>query len=198
MSTRRSWILVAATTVALAGILAGSVVAGRMVWADDGDRLDAAIADAPFVRVAEIDAADGKTARGVYVQATSTGHVCVSDAPLDAPLMGGGGCNPAEDPLGGGELSVSLAYDGGPRIEAVKDARVIGLASPDTVSVHILMSDGSLRIVKLKKAKVGRSEFQAFGYRFKKRDLERGVGPSAVVALDASGAEIDRQTTGIG
>jgi hypothetical protein len=198
MSTRRSRVVVAVAALTVAGVLAGSVVAGRLAWLDEGERISAAIATAPTLRVADIAAADGKTARGVFVQTTSTGHVCVSDAPLDAPLMGGGGCNPADDPLGGRELSATLAYDGGPGIDTVKDARVIGLASARTARIKILMSDGSLRVVKLERAKVGADTFQAFGYRFRKRDLGRGIGPTAIVAFDASGTEIDRQTTGIG
>ena len=46
--------------------------------------------------------------------------------------------------------------------------------------------------------KVGADEFQAFAYRFKKVDLRNGVGPTAIVAYDAGGAEIGRQPTGIG
>ena len=51
---------------------------------------------------------------------------------------------------------------------------------------------------EVKKARVGADEFKAFGYRFRKSDLESGNGPVAVVAFAASGAEIARQTTGIG
>jgi hypothetical protein len=80
----------------------------------------------------------------------------------------------------------------------VTDARLIGLASADVGSMRVLMSDGGLRSIKLKKAKVGSDEFQAFGFRFKKSDLKKGVGPTAVVAYDADGVEIGRQQTGIG
>jgi hypothetical protein len=58
------------------------------------------------------------------------------------------------------------------------------------------MSDGTRREMRLWKARVGDDDFQAFGYRFKKADLRRGVAPTAVVALDAGGREIDRQPTG--
>jgi len=136
--------------------------------------------------------------RGVFAQFTSTGHFCLSDAPLDSPQMGGGGCNAADDPLGGTSISASLAYDGGPAIAGVKDARVIGLASAEVASIDVLMTDGTSRSVKLKKAKVGSDELQVFGYRFKKADLKRGLGPTAIVALDADGVEIGRQPTGIG
>jgi hypothetical protein len=182
----------------VAGVLAGGVVAGRMVWADDARTLDDAIAQAKAVQIAEIGAADGNAARGVFARLTSTGHLCLSDAPLSAPLMGGGGCNPADDPLGGDVLSASLSYDGGPAIETVVDARLIGLVSTEIPSVRVLMSDGSSRAVRLKQAKVGSDEFQSFGYRFRKSDLRKGIGPVAIVAYDASGVEVGRQPTGIG
>ena len=146
----------------------------------------------------EIPSADGLPARGVFAQVTSTGHLCLSDAPLSAPLMGGGGCNPADDPLGDRAFSASLAYDGGPAIQDVKDARLIGLTSSQVESLRVLMSDGSSRQVKLKSAKVAGNELNAFGYRFKRADLKKGIGPTAVVAFDADGVEIDRQATGIG
>ena len=110
----------------------------------------------------------------------------------------GGGCNPAADPLGGRPISSSLAYDGGPAVEGVEDARLIGLALAETSGVHVEMSDGTIRVVQLKKAKVGSDEFQAFGYRFKKVDLEKGIGPTAIVAFDGAGNELGRQATGIG
>jgi hypothetical protein len=189
---------VAVAVIVAAGVLAGGVIAGRIAWKDDSVRLDAALADAPATTLVEIPSADGLSARGVFAQQTSTGHLCLTDAPLDSPLMGGGGCNPADDPLGGRAFSASLAYEGGPAIQAVKDARLIGLASSEVASMRVLMSDGSSRQIKLKKAKLGSNEFQAYGYRIKRADLKKGVGPTAVFAFDADGTEIDRQTTGIG
>jgi hypothetical protein len=189
---------VAVAVIVAAGVLAGGVIAGRIGWTDDAARLDAALADAPATRLVEIPSGDGLSARGVFAQVTSTGHVCLTDAPLDSPLMGGGGCNPADDPLGGRAFSASLAYDGGPAIQDVKDARLIGLASSEVASMRVEMSDGSSRQIKLKKAKVGSSEFQAYGYRIKKADLKKSLGPTAVVAFDADGTEIDRKATGIG
>jgi hypothetical protein len=189
---------VAVAVIVAAGVLAGGVIAGRIGWTDDAARLDAALADAPATTLVEIPSADGLSARGVFAQLTSTGHLCLTDAPLDSPQAGGGGCNPAGDPLGGRAFSASLAYDGGPAIQDVKDARLIGLASSEVASMRVLMSDGSSRQIKLKKAKVGSNEFQAYGYRIRKVDLNKGSGPTAVVAFDADGNEIDRQATGIG
>jgi len=194
---RRRGVALAIATVA-AVVVAGGVVAGGFDWSRNADELDAALVAADPTRVADIPAADGLPARGVFAQITSTGHFCLSDAPLDTPLRGGGGCNPADDPLGGSSLTASLAYDGGPAIETVKDARLIGLVAADVASVRIAMSDGSARNAKLKTTKVGADEFRAFGYRLRRADLKKGIGPVAVVAYGADGVEIGRQPTGIG
>jgi hypothetical protein len=45
-------------------------------------------------------------------------------------------------------------------------------------------------------ARLGSMEVKAFGYRVRVLDLRKRVGPAAVVALDASGAETARQATG--
>ena len=193
---RRAGIVAAA--VIASGVLVGGVVASRIEWSDDAARLDTALAEAQPVQLAVIPAAEGLAGRGVFAQVTSTGHFCLSDAPLDSPRTGGGGCNSADDPLGGASISASLAYDGGPELESVRDARVIGLASTEVASVGVLMTDGSFRAVKLRAAKVGSDEFQAFGYRFKKADLKKGLAPTAIVAFDADGVEIGRRATGIG
>ena len=103
---RRAVIVVA--TVVTAGVVVGGVIAGRIEWADRGARLDAALVEAESIQLVDIPAADGLPARGVFAQVTSTGHFCLSDAPLASPRMGGGGCNPADDPLGGSSISASL------------------------------------------------------------------------------------------
>jgi hypothetical protein len=196
MSTRTA--VVGALVVLAASVLVAGVVGAGFDWSRSSDELNAALADGQPTQIAEIAAADGLPARGVFARLTSTGHFCLSDAPIEHPNMGGGGCNPADDPLGGQHLSVSLAYDGGPELAAVRDARLIGLATDSVSSLRVLMTDGSSRAVKLKKAKVGAGSFKAFGYRFKRSDLRNAIGPTAVVAFDASGVEIGRQTTGIG
>ena len=193
---RRLVVLVLA--VVLAGAIAGSVVAGRMVWLDDAASLGEQLSDAERVKLAEIPAAEGRPARGVFAQVTPTGYLCVSEAPLAAPLAGGGGCNPADDPRGGAAVTASLSFDGGPAVEDVEDARLIGLVAGNVASARILMSDGTHRAVRITKGKIGADEFRAFGYRFRRSDLRMGVGPTAVVAYDAAGVELGRQTTGIG
>jgi hypothetical protein len=178
-----------------AGALASAVVAARV---DDGSDLVAAIEEAPMTHVADIAAGDGAPGRGVYVQRTETGHLCVWEAPSATSRQRGGGCNTADDPLNGAPISATLSYDGGPAIAGVSEATLFGLADAGVARVGVLMSDGTSREVKLKKARIGSDEFQAFGYRFKKADLRKGIGPVAVVAVDAAGIELGRQPTGIG
>ena len=181
--------------VVLAGALASVVIASRF---DDGSELVASIDEAALTRVADVEAGDGAPGLGVYVQVTTTGHLCVWEAPSATSRERGGGCNTADDPLNGNALSATLSYDGGPAISDVDRASAFGLAAAQVVRIAVLMSDGSTRAIKLRKAKVGSDEFQAFGYRFRKADLKKGIGPTAIVAYDANGVELGRQPTGIG
>jgi hypothetical protein len=200
MSDRRSvrrWTALGSAVVAvvLAGVLAGTVVASKI---DDGSELIAAIDEAPLTRVADIEASEGERALGVFVQRTRTGHLCVWEAPSATSRERGGGCNSIDDPLGGSTLSATLSYDGGPSISDVRSASIFGLTAADVSRLRVQMGDGTFREVKLKKTKVGSEEFRAFGYRFKTGDLKKGLGPTAIVAYDAAGNELGRQTTGIG
>lgn len=181
--------------VLLSGAAATAVVAAQF---DDGGDLAKAIEEAPLTRVADIPAADGAPALGVYVQLTETGHVCVWGAPSATSRRRGGGCNALDDPLNGEAVSAMLSYDGGPGIPKVSSATLFGLALADVASVQIVMTDGTRRAVRLKPASIGSGDFRAFGYRFSKADLRKGIGPATVVALDASGAEVGRQPTGFG
>jgi len=191
------WLIVSAILVLSAAVIAGSVVAGQF-RAPDGSEFERDLETGSVIRVADISASDGLAARGVFVQQTDDGLLCLWDAPTATSPERGGGCNPADDPLGGSTISASLAYEGGPAVEGVRDARISGLAAPRVASVRTLMSDGTFRSVKLKRAKVGFLELHAFGYRIRRADLRKGIGPTAVVAYDDSGAEVGRQTTGIG
>jgi hypothetical protein len=181
--------------VVLACALAGVVVASRI---DDGSDLAAAIEQDQLVRVADIPAAEGSTGKGVYVQRTRTGHLCVWEAPSATSRQRGGGCNTADDPLNGRPLSFTLSYDGGPAAADVKRASLFGLVESDVARASVLMSDGTQREIRIQRAEVPGTEFRAFGFRFKKGDLREGITPIAVVAIDANGAELDRQQTGIG
>jgi hypothetical protein len=180
------------------GLLAAAVATGAVVAAqfDDGSDLATAIEEAPLTQVVDLPAADGAPALGVYVQLTKTGHLCVWGAPSATSRQRGGGCNTIDDPLNGEAVSATLSYDGGPEASRVSSATLFGLALADVASVRILMTDGTERVVRLKQARIGSDDFKAFGYRVSKADLRKGVGPVAVVALDASGAEIGRQATG--
>lgn len=195
--TRRRWAIVVLLFAVAAALLASGVIAGQFRSPDPASFADA-MANGDVTRVADIAAADGLPARGAFAQVTESGQFCLFDAPSVTSSQRGGGCNPADEPLGGNAISASLAYEGGPAIEGVRDARLIGLAVGDVASISVLMSDGSSRDMKLKKAKVGADEFVAFGYRFRKADLRQGIGPTAIVAFDAGGVELGRQPTGIG
>lgn len=192
--TSRAWLAVGLAVV-IAGALAGAVVAYR---ADDGGGWTAAIDEARLVRVADIASADGATGTGVYVQLTRTGHLCVWEAPSATSRERGGGCNTADDPLNGRPMTFTLSYDGGPAIADVKGATLFGLSSMDVARASVLMSDGSAREIRLRDVDVAGDDYRAFGFRFKTADLRKGIGPTAVVAIDETGAEIDRQPTGIG
>jgi hypothetical protein len=179
--------------VVVAATLAGRVVAGQF---DDGRGLADAIGKDPLVRVADVPSGDGVPGRGVFVQLTRTGHLCVWEAPSVTSLERGGGCNPADDPLGGRPLSFTFSYDGGPAVADVTSATLFGLAAPEVARASVLMSNGTRRELRLKSAEVAAHDLRVFGFRFKKADLRRNVTPIAVVALDAAGQELDRQVTG--
>ena len=191
-------VTVAIVVAVTSALIVGGVVAGSFDWSASAPTLGDAILEEPSVQVAEIPSADGLVKRGVFAQVTSTGHFCLWDAASPNSKTRGGGCNSADEPLGGRPLRVSLTYDGGPAIASVTDARLIGLASLDVASVEIVMSDGSTRTVPLRRAAVGGRRFEAFGFRVRKNDLRRGIGPVAVVAQDANGTEIHRETTSLG
>jgi hypothetical protein len=190
-------VVVASVLVLAAALSASGVIAGQFRSADP-EAFHEALTSRKVVKVADIAAADGHSSRGVFAQETDIGQLCVWDAPSATSLQRGGGCNSVDDPLGGSAVSASLAYDGGPGIENVRDARLIGLADDRVASVVVLMSDGSERAVRLKATKLGAGDFLAFGYRVRKADLRAGIGPVAVIARDADGEELARQPTGIG
>lgn len=196
MRRNRRLAILAATAIVAGAFLAGGVIAGQFVGFTDPEEFSAAVREDPLVRVADIGAAGGSPAHGVFVQPTSAGLLCLWDAAFARALTRQGGCNSADDPLGGRQLFISFAYDGGPAVADVRDARLVGLASSDVASVELVMSDGTRRTMALRKATVDTREYQAFGYRVNRGDLRKGVTPSAVLALDAFGGEVDRQPTG--
>jgi hypothetical protein len=188
--------LVALVALATAGVILGSQLGSSAP--PDIAALDRAIQAAPMTKVADIPATTGLPERGVFVQVTSTGEVCLWDAASATSRGRMGGCDAASDPLGGSKISASLAYDGGPATVDVTDARLIGLVDSSVPNVRVLMSDGSYRTVKLRGSRIEGRSYGVFGYRFRHSDLGKGIGPVAVVVTDASGAEVGRQPTGFG
>lgn len=190
--------VVSLAVVVLFGAVTSAVVASQMRDAQIPQGLDEAIRTEPLVKVADIPGAEGAAARGVFAQETSVGFLCLWDAASASSRARQGGCNRSEDMFSSLGLFASLAYDGGPDQGSVRDARLIGLAPSGVAAIEILMTDGSRRAVPLKHARVGSDDFKAFGYRFSRADLRRGLGPTAVVALDSGGVEVGRQPTGFG
>jgi hypothetical protein len=196
--TKRGLAVGAVGLVALA--TAGAILGSQLGSSAPPDiaALDKAIQAAPMTQVADIPAATGQPERGVFVQVTSTGEVCLWDAASATSRGRMGGCDDASDPLGGSTISASLAYDGGPATTDVKDARLIGLVDASVAQVRVLMSDGSYRSVKLRGSTIQGKSYGVFGYRIRHSDLRSGIGPVAVVASDKAGEEVGRQATGFG
>ena len=117
--------LISSIAVVLAFVLAGGVVAAQRGGGGipDVQALGEAASRDPMIRIADIAGTGDAPGRGVFAQVTSTGHFCLWDAPSAESPQRQGGCNPAGDPLGGGKLSVSFAYDGGPVVEAARPGR---------------------------------------------------------------------------
>jgi hypothetical protein len=194
----RRWYVSVLGVMTLALLVTGGVVAAQFRAFASPESVDSALRTSEMVRVADIASADGAAARGVFVQRTPNGLFCLTDAQSAGGVSRGGGCNAAADPLGGKSLFISFAYEGGPAVADVKDARLIGLSSLEVSAVEVLMDDGSRRTMRLREARIGADTYRAFGYRFRKADLRRGVSPASVIALDDAGQEIDRQPTGFG
>ena len=191
------------TRLAIVGALvAGALVVAAAVTARGGPTtpatLEAAIASEPLQKVTDLPSQSGAPRRSMFVQQTSAGFVCTWVAETATSKLRQGECNPTEDPLVGRALWATLTVDGGPALTDVRDARLIGLAAPESERVVIEMTDGSVRDAKVRAAKLDAGVFQAFAYRIKQADLKAGVGPVAVVAYDAAGRQLGHQETGIG
>lgn len=193
----RRWTLVVIGLV-FSAVFAGGVVAADHIWLSSPDSIEATLDQGALVRIADVTAANGLGDRGVYAQVTPGGLMCLWDAPSPSASDKLGGCNDAADPLAGKKMMISFAYEGGPAVETVSDARLIGLIASDVASVQVVMSDGSNRKVPLHPTPRKVGDFQAFGMRFGRREIRRGVTPTAVMALDGAGAVVDRQPTGFG
>jgi hypothetical protein len=196
MRARKRIIVAAGAALVLLGTAGGVIASAVTGPGADIEALESATRTAPMVRLADVEAGNGKAARGVFSQVTSTGHFCLWDAPSASSPQRMGGCNPADDPLGGHPLSASFAYDGGPDPASVTDARLIGLVADEASFVHVVMSDGSRIELGLRRVPRSTGDFRVFAHRFGRGQIRHGVTPTAVVALDADGNELDRQATG--
>jgi len=179
----------------VAGGLAGAVIAAQRD-PQDPQEFATAIRNTQSVKIADIPSAGALRERGLFVQKTSSGLFCLWDAASASSPDQKGGCNSAENPLGGKPLFVSFSYEGGPAISDVVDARLVGLATADVATVLVLMRNGRRQTMPLRRVPSSVGDFRAFVLRFGPGELRRGMTPTAVVALDASGTELDRQATG--
>lgn len=195
-------LLIGAGAAGLAALAAAGVATGVLRGAGSpSSQPDVASPDAERAIVASFPAAGQAHARALVLQRTPDGYVCLWDSPDGSVAKGLGGCNPASDPLGGRKLMVNLAYDGGPRASTVRDARLSGLAAAGVASAEVVMSDGSsrpLRLLRPGTRALAGADYAVIAYRVRESDLRAGATPVAVVVRDASGRELDRQTTGIG
>jgi hypothetical protein len=141
-------------------------------------------------RVAQFTTSAG-AARAVFVNRSSdTSQICIWDTDVASGEQAGG-CNPAGDVFSGHAFTMSLAYDGGPAVTAVREARIVGLVTDAVASVEVAYSNGTTR-----RALISRD--RAFVHVVPPLLLRKGVGPIAVIARSTAGAVIDRQATGIG
>jgi hypothetical protein len=127
----------------------------------------------------------------VYIAKTADGSMtCIWDTDR---LRGfkGGGCNDSRDFFAGRPFVMSLAYDGGPSVEKVSDARIVGVVTDRVARVEVLNSAGEATAVQL-------TTDRAFAHVVPVNELQRGISPVAVIAYGSDGSELDRQTTGIG
>jgi hypothetical protein len=195
MRGRKRLLVAGGALLALLGAAGGVLAAGLVGSPQEVEALDSALRQAPMVRLADIPGSNGLADRGVFAQRTD-GRFCLWDASSESSRSKQGGCNQADDPLGGHPLSASFAYDGGPGPADVTDARLVGLVANDVARVEIVMSDGSRRKLTLRRVPASIGDFLVFAHRFGRGQLAHGLTPTAVVALDAGGTQLDRQATG--
>ncbi len=198
---KNRYVIVAAVAVGL-GLALGSGASGVFRAAGTPSATpDIRSQQSTVLPVAQFPSETGRPDRQVVLQRTPDGYLCVWDSPDGTAEHGIGGCNSADDPLGGGKLFVSLAYDGGPALATVHDARLSGIAAPDVAVAKLVMSDGSTRAIAVSRPSTrafAGKDYRSFAYRVRQSDILKSITPVAVLALDAAGRVIDRQMTGIG
>ena len=117
-------------------------------------------------------------------------QICVWDTDVTSGAQSGG-CNPTANFFAGHAFTLSLAYDGGPAITTVRDARIVGVVTDAVATLEVVYADGTEK-------QIGLTRDRGFAYTVPNGLLHRGVGPVALVARSASGAVLDKQVTGIG
>lgn len=197
---RKVWVIFFACVLAggTTGVVTSAVRGGNGKETLDPAAVEAATASGVAVKVATFPPLAGREGRAVFMRKTSNGLLCLWDAP-DGRREGPGGCNRASDPFGGRKMMISLAWDGGPALSTITDARLIGIVAVDVDAVTVRMSDGSTRSVALTGSQAGtHSDFyRAFAYRVQPADIRAGIEPISVSAFDDTGKLIDQQNTGL-
>jgi len=157
--------------------------------------VDQSIRDGKLTKVAEVPGPPSASRRSIFVERAG-GQLCLWDAPDARGLIRQGGCNPESDPFAGGQMFVSFSYEGGPKAQDVRDARLIGLLSSSVAESSVALSDGTVRTLALRPAPQAGNGLQYFAYRLDPRDLRRGIGPTMVRAFDSNGRLLDSDPTG--
>jgi hypothetical protein len=199
VTERRFLILIGAVVLAIAIGRVSFVGAQSLLFAtdqDQGARLRELKERQLGSRVATLPSQGGRPEVGLYVARLADGSICVSSASADK-TSAGGGCNSASAPLNGKPFIAIFAYDGGPAVATVEDARLYGLADRSVEELRLEMSDDSTRQLHLSAHAVAATPYRVFAYRVSHADIRARITPVAVVAYDASGAVIGRQPTGL-
>jgi hypothetical protein len=125
----------------------------------------------------------------VFLGKNAAGQICLYDTTLDG-MESGGGCNAGDDFFAGRSFFVSLSYSGGPTVQSVTAARLVGVATEDVERLMVIDSAGRATRVSL-------TADRGFAYVVPPARLKSGIEPREVIAYDGGGQELDRQATGI-
>lgn len=141
-------------------------------------------------RIATFASASG-TPRSVFLnRSKDNAQICVWDTDTESGAQSGG-CNSATNFFAGHAFTLSLSYDGGPAVTAVRDARIVGVATEAVAALEVVYADGTVKPVAI-------TRDRGFAHAVPALLLRKGIGPVALIARNARGTVIDRQVTGIG
>lgn len=193
--TKRHLILTGSVAAVLVAIMGAGLATGSFLFPNDPITRPAVESELGE-KVASFPSQAGRPDAAVHIARSADAGLCVNATGGDRRSWSGG-CNPARDPLGGLPFMALFTYDGGPAAEHVKEARLYGLADKSVRQLSMEMTDGSARPLRLSANPVAGTAYRVFAERVSPNDLRSGITPTAVVAYDASGAEIGRQPTGL-